>query len=79
MKRRNLFISIFAVTGAALVTFLTQYIIPKTSQPTSTQTITQTRFEKKKIINISQLPRGSYIVFNWPNEVNRYNVNILIR
>jgi arsenite oxidase small subunit len=81
MKRRNLLITIFAVAGGAITAFFTWFTQPsiRGQTPTHTETLTQPRYQKKKILNISELKPGSYIVFNWPTETERYHVNILIR
>ena len=81
MKRRNLLITVLAVVAAAITAFFTWSIQPTTRSqtPIQTETLTQPRYQKKKIVNVSELQPGSYIVFNWPTETERYHVNILIR
>ncbi len=42
-------------------------------------TATEVKIEKKRIANISQIPRNSAIIFQWPTDVRPYDSNILIR
>jgi hypothetical protein len=81
MKRCNLLIAILVVAGGAITAFFTWFTQPSTKgqTPTHIETLTQTRYQKKKILNISELQQGSYIVFNRPTETERCHVNILIR
>jgi arsenite oxidase small subunit len=77
LKRRSLFIIMIAAIGATISGFFSQYVRPE--KTLTTVTTSQPKFQRKKIANISELQPDSYIVFNWPEEMDRYHVNILIR
>lgn len=40
---------------------------------------TKVNFEKKRIANLSQLPRNSAIIFQWPTDIRPYDTNVLMR
>jgi nitrite reductase/ring-hydroxylating ferredoxin subunit len=46
---------------------------------TKTDTAAQRKIERMRIANLSEIPPGSEIVFNWPTGFGYYGTNILLR